>query len=389
MWRRFDNLIDKAPPRALAVFFLLPFLFGVVKQLFKAAPWFTDFQAIACAGNALVHARSIYSGGGDCPNFWPQAYVYTPIGARFAALMQRSFGLTSEVFLYGAIYCVLLGLVLRRLWRDDGNLALRAPFLIGISASGLLSGNISIVFHAGIFLLATTFAATPVVLLPLVVLAGAFKPTLAVYGGLFLFTCRPWKERLLLCAASLAAMGGYFVLFAKLDAGEFGEWLDAVRLRGLTIERGHSVFGLPLIDQLNQGWALGLIYLIFAALLGFAALLAAQTWLRDPAARIGFGVSVCVLLCPRVMDYDQYTLPIGIAAMLAACLPCIERSRAVMRAVLLGGLLSMILGGRRGGECLFFVASALFVTLGVMAVRARLASGRRWWDVREIEPTQV
>ena len=389
MLRRLDTLIDKVPPRVLAGFFLLPFLFGVLKQLVKAAPWFTDFQAIACAGNALNHGRSIYSGIWDCPNFWPQAYVYTPIGARFFALMQRNFGITSEVFLYGAIYCVLLGLVLRRLWRDDGNLALRAPFLIGVSASGLLSGNISIVFHAGIFLLATSFATTPVVLLPLVVLAGAFKPTLAVYGGLFLFTGRPWKERLLLSAVSLTLIGAYLAAFAYFDSGEFAEWIDVVRLRGLAIERGHSVFGLPLIDQLNDNSVLGLVYLIFIGLLGSASLLVAQTWLRDPVTRISFGVSVCVLLCPRVMDYDQYTLPIGIAGMLAACLPLIARRTAVWRLVLFGGLLSMILGGRRGGECLFFVVSALIVALGVMALRARLANGLCWCDLRETEPTRL
>jgi hypothetical protein len=389
MWRRLDALMDKLPPRGLAVFFLLPFLFGAIKQLFKSAPWFTDFQAIACAGNALLHGASIYAGGVECPNFWPQAYVYTPIGAYAFALIQRNFGLTAEVFLYGAIYCALLGLMLRRLWRDDGNLALRAPFLIGVSASGLLSGNISILFHVAIFLLATSFAALPIALVPLVALAGAFKPTLAVYAGLFLFTDRPWKERLLLCGASLAAMGVYFAAFAHFDAAEFAEWGDAVRLRGLTIERGHSVFGLPLIDQLNDGAALGLVYLVFAAVLGAASLLVAQTWLRDPTARICFGVSVCVLLCPRVMDYDQYTLPIGLAAMLAAALPHVARPRWVVRAALLGGLLSMILGGRRGGECLFMVACLLIVWLGALALRARRAGGRRWWDLREVEPSGV
>jgi len=376
MWQGLAGWFDRLPARVVAGLFLLPFLFGFVKAFFKSVPWFTDFEAIACAGNALNQGHSIYTSVRDCPLFHPQPYVYTPIGAHFFALIQRTLGITTEVFLFGAIYCVLLAIVLHHLWRDDGQLRLRAPFLTGISASALHSGNVSIIIHAGIFLVATALPSAPWALVPLVMLAGALKPTFAVYACLFLFTCRPWWERLLLSGISLVMIVGYLAGFAHLSAGEFAEWTQAVASLGLNFERGHSLFGLPFIAQISSPPALGGIYLIFAAALGSAALAVSHLWLSDPIDRVSFGVSVCILLYPRLMDYDQYTLPFGLAALLQGWLLVRgESARMPLRLVQLGCLLAMILGGRLGGEWLFVMSSLLILSLGISAWRTREACG--------------
>jgi hypothetical protein len=301
--------------------------------------------------------------------------------------MQRRFGITSELFLTGAIYCVLLALVLRRLLCEDGRLALRAPFLVGNSAAALYTGNISLIFHAGIFLLATEFPTAPVVLVPLVVLAAIFKPIFVVYAGLFLFTCRPWQERMLFSGLTLVAVAAYFIVFAVTDADTFFEWTRAASVAGLTHDRGHGIFALPLVDQVSDGRALGLIYLIFAATLGSAALAMAQLWLRDPVERVSFGITVCILLYPRIMSYDHFTLPFGIATALAAWLRMRPvGTHALLRVVQLGCLVSMLCGGRPGGLLLLLFAVGMIGYFGITALRMRRAVGRSWWDFRELKP---
>jgi hypothetical protein len=320
----------------------------------------------------------------------PAPYVYTPVCAQFFALMQRRFGITSEFFLMGAIYCVLLALVLRRLFSEDGRLALRAPFLASITAAPLFTGNISLVFHAGIFLLATEFPAAPIVLVPLIVLAAIFKPIFVIYAGLFLFTCRAWPERLLFSGLTFAAVAAYFLVLAVSDAGTFLEWTRAATEAGLTLDRGHGVLALPLIDQISDVRILGLIYLIFAAALGSAALATAQVWLLDPVERVSFGVAVCVLLFPRLKSYDHFTVPFGIAAVLAAWLRMRPAGpNVLLRVAQLVCLASMLFGGLRGQLCLLVLMVGMIGYSGIAALRMRRMAGRSWWDLRELKPGDI
>jgi hypothetical protein len=390
MWQRLGEWFDNLPARVVAGLFLLPFLFGFVKQFFKLSPWFGDFDTVACADHAVNQARFIYAGAHDCSLLHPPAYVYTPVCAHFFALMERRFGITSEFFLIGAIYCVLLALVLRRLLHEDGRLALRAPFLAGITAAPLFTGNISLIFHAGIFLLATGFPTAPFVLVPLVALAAIFKPIFVIYAGLFLFTCRPWLERVSFSGLTLATVAAYFPVFAVSDAGIFLEWTRAVSVVTMTDDRGQGVFALPLVDQVSDNPVLGLIYLIFATTLGSAALAMAPLWLRDPVERVSFGISVCILLFPRLKNYDHFTLPFGIAMALAAWLRMRPMgSHILLRVGQLGCLFSMLFGGLRGQLGLLLVEVGMIGYFGITALRMRRMLGRSWWDFRELEPGDI
>jgi hypothetical protein len=375
MRQRLAGWYDRLPTRVIAGLFLAPFVYGILKSFFQPAPWFTDFKAVACAGNAVIQARSIYDTARNCPLSYPQPYVYTPLGADIFAFLQRVFGIFGESFLFGVLYCAVLAVVFRRLLRDEGQLRQRAPFLAGMSATALHSGNVSIVIHGAIFLLATSLPTAPILLLPLIVVAGAIKPTFGVYSCLFLFTNRPLQERILLTIVSVAAIAAYLGAFARYDAADFAQWTQLARVLGLNFERGHGIIALPFIERLADGPSLGLLYLAIAIALLGSALTASRNWLSDPADRLSLGISVCILLYPRIMDYDQYTLPFGLAALVAARLRAgVPGASALSALVLVGCLLGIVIGGRRGGECLFFVASFLIVALGIPGVRTAPAS---------------
>ncbi len=350
--QKLEAWVDGLPPRLTALLFLTPFLFEALHQLLRPKPWFTDFYAVACAGDALVHQMPIYPPKPACPDFGT-AFVYAPIVAQTCAWAQRLLGLRGETALYAVVYITTLLGVLALLLRAPG-LRARAPFLAGLTVSGVRPGNLSVLLHAGILFTAWRFAAKPWLLLPPIALACVLKPTFAVYAALFLFTTGPWWRRLAYAAASLLPAAGYFIYFHSTTPHLFTDFLTVTRLWGFRLAHGHGFLNLIAFAGLTNLTAIYLLYAAYAALLLACGLTIAKTT-NAPTQRLILGIAVCILLYPRLMPYEQLTLPLGMGLLAQ------NTSKPVQHLTLLLGLACLATGGNTGGQILYLGSLALLV----------------------------
>lgn len=344
--------VDELPPKLAATLFLAPFLYAGLHQLLWPKPWFTDFYAAACAGDALVHHMPIYPPKPACPVFGT-AFVYTPLCARICAWLQRLIGLRGETALYGVTYITALLGVFGLLLRGDG-LKTRAPFLAAVSVSGVRPGNFSVLFHASILFTAWRFAARPWLLLAPIALASVLKPTFSVYAALFLFTTGPWWRRFALAAASLLPAAGYFLYFRATDPPLFTAWLYVMHLWGFRLDHGHGFLNLIAFAGITNVFAVYALYAAYAAFLLLCGLKTAHT-ASSPAEKLIIGTAVCILLYPRLMPYEQMTLPIGMGLLAQGSGP------AVQRLTYATGLICLATGGNTGGQIFYFGSLALLI----------------------------
>jgi hypothetical protein len=345
--------VDGLPARWVAAAFLLPFGLQVLHQCIWPKPWFTDFNAMACAGNALVHAMPIYPPKPACP-VWGTAFVYTPLCAQMSATLQALLGLRGETILYAVIYAVSVVGVLSLDLRQNG-LRARAPFLAGISASGLRFGNFSVLLHAGILLTAWRFAAKPVLLLPPIALACVLKPTFAVYAALFLFTTAPWWRRIAYAAAALLPAAGYFLTFRQTDPNLFTAFLAVTHLWGFQLANGHGFLSLISLAGATNLTTILPLYIAYAGFLLLCGLSLAQTT-ASPTDRLMLGIAVCILLYPRLMPYDQLTLPLGMGLLTQ------NAGKTTQHLTLALGLACLATGGNTAGQILYLGCCAVLLS---------------------------
>lgn len=362
-------LARRLSPRTLSLLFIMPLIYGAIRQVLKAEHWFNDFEAIACGGMTLASGHALYGPAMPCPGAQPADYVYTPHFAMLLARLDQSFGPTLFAALYGALYCALVWRILRDLLAEDAGLRARAPFLICLSVSALTKGNVSIIIHAGVYLLAGLAVRWPWPMLAAIMGAAMLKPTFAVYLALPLFLPRPLPQRLLVAAVGAVGTLGYFLWFRASDPELFVAWMSTARHFGLVVAQGHGFFGLPFIERLTgTAWLLP-AYLVFAVLVLGSGLLLAERFRLGGAERMALGVAVCVLLYPRLMAYDVMTLPFGLAV-LAGCFRGAGRFRAGDLALVLqlACLIFGLIGGRAGGRLMFDLDCVLLLGLAAWSL---------------------
>jgi hypothetical protein len=374
-------------PRFLALLFSLPFIYGSVVELWRGRHWFDDFEAVSCAGQTLIAKRPLYVSHFSCPNMAPTAYVYPPAIARLLAEVQAYFGLTFEIFAYAGVFCFVVYNVLRLLIKPDSTINARAPFIVEIPGSALPSGNISIVLHGLIFLCGRWFLRTPVLLLPVVVIAAIFKPTFAVYLAVFLFIKRPLPERLALMLIGAAVVAGYFVMFYLTDRGDYVNWQALAHFFGIVAERGNGILGMPGIANISDPVILAGCYGIFAAIILASGLILSEFCIENALDRFMLGISICLLLYPRPMGYDLLTLPFG----LGVAVSCFGRignfhARHLARILQVICPILMAIGGRAGERMCFELYCVLLVALAVAAVLMTARLGNKLNDRRFIGP---
>jgi hypothetical protein len=359
--RKFEAWVDGLSPRLITTLFLLPFVFAALHQLLWPKPWFTDFYAAACAGNALVHQMPIYPPKPACPDFGT-AFIYTPVVAGICAWLQHLLGLRGETALYAVVYGgALLGvLALLLCWPG---LKARAPFLAGLTVSGMRPGNLSVLLHAGILFTACRFAARPLLLLPPIALACVLKPTFAVYAALFLFTSGPWWRRFACAITALLPAAGYFIYFRLSDPNLFTAFLVVTRLWGFRLAHGHGFLNLIALAGLTNLAAIYALYAAYAALLLLCGIAIART-IDSRTERLILGIAVCILLYPRLMPYEQLTLPLGMGLLAR------NTSKTVQHLILALGFACLASGGNAGGQLLYLGSVALLVGRAVVEVTA-------------------
>jgi len=347
-----------SPPAWLVSFaFALPFVVGAWGQLHKPSGGHgLDLRAVLCAGDAWLRDASLYSTAPTCPFGAAMPYVYPPLLAGVAAWLQERLGVSLEFASGVALYVGVLSLVARDLFKGDRvELLFRAPFLCALTARALLSGNVSLLFHAALFI-AVAHVGVDALTAAQKTISAAAKPTFVVYSAIFLFLPGSLARRLALSGASLAGTAIYLLWLAIFRTGDFASWLDVARRLGLALE-GHSLLAWPGVASLPDGLRAGL-YAIFACLLlaaGWAA--SSRLAVRD---RLFVGVAVCILLNPRLMYYDHFTLPFGLAVLARNCATAAERLGGWVYATLCLGAVALVgFAGTRGGEVLYVGALAL------------------------------
>lgn len=368
-------------PRRLTWLCLLPFLAGLIHRLLRPMHQFMDADAMACAGQQVLAHGTAYDVGVLCPGIWPpMPYVYTPPAAWIMALLQGATGTSFTLGLYGALYFAVLLAVFRALLRGDGLTAWRAPFLLGLSGSAVPMGNLSVILHGTLFFAATALRRRPVLLLPLIVLAGLLKPTFGVYAVLPLFCEASPRRRIAVSAGAALTLAAALLLFRAAAPHGFAQWLDILTRANALLSHGH---GFQLIaPYLGAHGAAGfvLLYGLYAALL----LAAAGSLLPrlDGPARMALGVLTCLLLYPRLMDYDFYTAPFGLAV-LASLLAAVPKFRA---GLFLAGLTVAAVGGLAGG-LLFYLLSLALLFAAAYSTYRHGRSGANAGATRQIRPS--
>ncbi len=365
--------------KILPLICILPFVTGLFTKLIRHIHEFIDAETIVCAGqNVLVHV-SPYAPVTHCGRMEPARFVYPPITAWVEAAIQPHVSATGVVLIYGFIYFSVFFAILRVALRKDALLYWRAPFLLSFSASGLLAGNISVIFHGLLFFIAISTVAWPLFLWPAIVVAGVLKPTFAVYSGLFLFqrNLNIVRRLILGCSAVLAiglALGWTFYV----DPSEFLQWLGRLHAVNTYSDfvQGHSfLVSLEMIGIHNSTVEM-MLYVPFAATLLLAGLAIIHHANLSAKDSVILGISVCLLLYPRLLDYDEYTLPFGLAVLAASFNQVRWPGTVWFRRILLSGCLTFALvGGFRGGVVLYwfsvFLLLILAAQLGVFCGRGR------------------
>ena len=371
----------------VAVLFLLPFIVGTILRLLRPKHWFVDFEALSCGGQAVYAKLPLYVWDPSCPGMKPTIYVYTPAAAKLFALLQHLLGLTGEIVLYGGVFWIIVYSVFAALIRQDGRLQIRAPFLAGIPGNALSSGNASVVIHGLIFLRRGWLAARPALAVPLIAGATIVKPTFVVYLALFLFLNRPMRQRLLLLSGCAAIVAAYFLHFHYADPTDFAKWQALTGYFGLTNDRGDGFLALPAVSHLSTVPSIAACYALFAAMVLSSGLILAECC-EDESDKLLLGIATCLLLYPRLMGYDVFTLPFGLAVAVS-CFQRLGRFEAqhlawAVRAVCgVCGLLSLI-GGRFGEKLFFGFSCLLLFFLAATAVSAKVTAAKRRDVEREL-----
>jgi hypothetical protein len=299
----------------------------------------------------------------------PSSFVYPPIAAWAEAAVQSRIGIVGAMLVFGFFYFSLFAALLHAVLRKDDQLYWRAPFLLSFSASGLLTGNISLIFHGALFFLASYLLDWPVLLWSAVVLTAVLKPTFVVYSVIFLFQKQKFSWSILLTATALLAIGSILGLTYEANPQEFMAWLRSVRAAHAYLVEGHSIMAVLESLGIHRPLTETIIYVPYALLILAAGLAVTQYGRLTPRDSMMLGIMVCLLLYPRMLDYDEYTLPFGLAVLTASFRHVPWPNKVLFRRIVLGGCAAFLLtGGFRGGLMLYGFSVLLLLTLAVQLV---------------------
>lgn len=301
----------------LLVLFALPLLKGLVNRLTEGGVSFgDDWQAVVCAARQVAASGPLYGEGAGCAAFSHTPYVYLPWVAEGLARLNGLIGEPAALIAYGAVYAVAVAvlawvLLLRR--TTPGPFPARILFLGLITGSAIALGNVAIPLHA---LVLVTALVLPVTVIPFALalgLAGAVKPVLLTYGVVLLLAPIGWGRRLVAGLAALVLALGPLAWAVQQGWPAFIAWQQMVATMAVDTAPGDglwgwlALFGLsgtnPIALALAAGYGLALL---------LAGLLVAHRGGLDGGQRIWLGLSVGVLLIPRLMAIDLFLLGPGL-----------------------------------------------------------------------------
>jgi hypothetical protein len=379
--RWFDALTSRGWRRALfLILCCAPLAMGIVSRFKHHSHWFSDYGAVACAGEHLAAGDDFYAWPTPCSHGMKSSgYVYPPHVARMFEAGAEVVGADAlkvgYIVLSAACFAFLCWFVfLRR--GAPGAFWDRAPGFALVTGSLVYFANIAVPLHALICGAALVAPKRPWVFALALAAAAAMKPVYLVYGLVLLLVQTPVAMRLALGAA--AALAGLAPTAAFAFSGS--PWVEAWR-RNLDFfvygrQPGDGFYGwLAALGLEDRGLAPAAACALFVGAVSLAAVFIAVRAKLDGPGRVALGLGVACLVNPRLSANDIFPLALGAASVIviarAGGLP--ERTRRGVVALAAGGLCIGGVGNSLDAGDYCVKVCTLMLTAAVLWLAAALA----------------
>lgn len=305
----------------LALLLLAPLLSGVVGRLLRGSHWFSDFEAVECAGQRLVQGLAIYDPVATCPGMRPSGFVYLPsiaeafsvVSARLGPELWR--GMYLAVF-FGAFAYLLWATFIRR--EGPGGRWDRFLGFALVTGSAPYWANIAVPLHALMCLAAWMAPRRPILFGICLAVAGAIKPVFLTYGLVLLALPLPILTRLAIGGLSALAGLAPTLVFIMTGGDLAEEWRRSLELFIYDVQPGDGFYGwIDVLGLSSLGLAPSLGWAVFALALSGSVLILAGAGGLQPRERALFGLGVGALANPRITPNDTLLVAMLIGALFA------------------------------------------------------------------------
>ncbi len=336
------------------IFFAVPLAFGLLAKLLHSRMWFGDYQAIACAGQKVLKNAPLYSLNLQCAGMHPSSFVYIPGVAQTAAFFEALLTERGFFWLYLAMFVAsLCALVWFAFFsrqtsgpQAPGNWRERFPFMVFVTGSAIMWGNVAVILHACLLGCALLIETLPWLFIASVAIASWVKPVFLTYLVVVLIADRPVRQRLALCATGLTAGLLPTLVFATIGGEQAQAWFQLLSHFVYEETPGRGFFGwLALLNISSDSLTVQIAYLVFAGLLTVSGLSLAEGLRLNGRERLWLGLSLAALLIPRVMSQDVFMLAPGLIAVTQKSAPLLARQGFRWGQPLLLSLCSLVLVG--------------------------------------------
>ena len=366
---------------------LEPAISATVTRLLRHRHWFSDWDAVVCAAQAVRTGQNPYSLDLNCPGLDPAGYVYAPQIAKGFAPVIGWLGLDGArwlglVLILPAMAFLIWYVLVRRF--DHLPASARLMGFAAVRGSTLSTANIGFPMQALAVWARLAFREKRWPFVAAVILGGLIKPIFLANLLVLLVEDRPIFDRLR--AFTVSAMAGTAAIAAMvLTAGPlFTDWTIALHEIVLTEQPGVGFAKLAAFAGLgsNSVVSLGLFVVISGALT--ASVMAIAQWGRLTAdERVLLGLGLAQLINPRINDYDLYmlfpALALAVMALRTVDTAMFRRLSWLYVALTVGNVLAVTLAVKalRGVPATYVAACALVITSGMVCVLPRAAEIRR------------
>lgn len=356
-------------PYAIGFAFLLPVISGVVDRLTEPSRWFRDYNAVACGAEKWLLGLPIYDPTVTCEGIDAMPFVYHPWVAEAFAWPLSIVGQDTLRLAFIGVYIVALAALAWLIFgRKSATPRTRRAWFAGfMSGSTIYWGNVAIILHALIGVIAIHLRKRPSLLVLAIAFAAIAKPIFLTFAVVFLVAPLPLWRRLAYGAAAIilgAAPTAHFVL----TGGEMvQQWRDVLSYFVYVGKPGDAYLGwLNMVGLPGDTQVATLGYVAFAGLASLAGVIVAEALNMADDERAALGLSIAVLCIPRLMSHDMALLGLGFAAMLTAITVAHAGAGKWFGRVLLGICITALVGNLADLAdwttriCTFLLALTLF-----------------------------
>ncbi|HVY85947.1 MAG TPA: hypothetical protein VG943_12480 [Caulobacterales bacterium] len=331
---------------ALGILFWLPLLSGVLSRVVKHSVWFRDYGAVGCGAEKWLQGRALYDQAQQCADIQALSYIYPPYLAQALAEPLRLLGQQNLMWAYAGVYVLALVALIWIVIRSDRDVAgaKRSWFMGFLTGSSIYWGNVAVVAHALIGASAVALRKHPIALIIALTLAAAVKPVFLIFAVVFVLMPWPLWRRFVYLVVALALGVAPTAYFMATGGALAEDWRRVVVWAVYTDKLGDGFFGwLDLMRLAPATTAASIAYVGYAGLMTLCALLIAEGLKLDLERRVLLGLSLAVLLIPRLMPYDFWLLGPGLlGATAAAGAFAPVPARWIERGYLLAGIVALV-----------------------------------------------